>query len=1499
MGQIDSGSKSNRLLASRRYTHNTLTAAQESFTNVLDLRSEEIYTRAHLIPSSSLPHSGSSQRMAEFTKEGQTVTKYWYRHKLTKSNTNNEVWFFLNPTGSNDGIGAQLINANQQTNFISPKYAVASLATSTTADSTPGYLAAVYKSTSTNTSSLDGDDIVSTNDYQFDYKTGVLQFKSSAVDPTDSQYLYMTVYQYVGQTLKTGLEIQGPLTASNVTFTGESDITTFGSSAMSMISGSWRGELSSSSVTVAGGGISGSSTSTGSFARIVGDNGAFVIDNAKVSGSSVSTGSFAHISAISIVSGSSTATGSFGQVFVGDRLVFKDHQDSGEYIESDGTDLSINVGSNGDINIPANIGMTFGDDGEKIEGDGTDLTISGNNINLTAVADVNIPSGVGLTFATGEKLESDGTDLSITVGSGGDINIPADIGITLGDDGEKIEGDGTDLTVASSNDLNLTATTDINIPANVGLTFGDDGEKIEGDGTDLTIASSGALTLSSAGNTLVETVTFNNGDVTIPGDLTVTGNRIEAQVGSLQVADHTITVGSGSNSSALMQNAGLDWGVSGSVAFLRYRHAGTAISSSAFLEAPKLTVDTITIDAAEIDATGALDIDTGGDLTLSATGDVNIPANIGLTFGDDGEKIEGDGTDLTIASSNLLNLTATTDVKIPVNVGLMFGTHEKIESDDTDLSITVGSGGDINIPADIGLTFGDDGEKIEGDGTDLTISGNNINLTAVADVNIPSGVGLTFATGEKLESDGTDLSITVGTGGDINIPADIGLTFGDDGEKIEGDGTHLTIASSDKLKLDVATDLEIDVDGGDIKITDDGAHVADISATAISGSSVSTGSFAYVNVTSKVSGSSVSTGSFGRLEILGDADIDGTLETDALTINGTTLSETISDTVGAMVGSNTETGISVTYQDGDNTLDFVLDAAQTTITSLFATDIKIGEDNETRIDFGTPNEIHFYAGNQRQLDLEDGVLSPTSDSDVDLGNSSQYFKDAYIDSIITTGNVSGSTVSTGSFGRLELTGNANITGDITLGGSINIGDAAGDDIVLGGEIKSNIIPDADATYDLGSSSKGWNDLHLGSGGVINLDGGDVTLTHSSNLVTITGGSTRVDKLEIDGANDHIDVDTDMVLTAAADITLTPGGANVKPGSDSAIDLGVSGTAFRELFVDAIDLNGQGSISVGGTGRIDLDADDDTSVRASADDVITFEAGAVDIAQMTATQAISGSSIATGSFSYVHVSSKVSGSSVSTGSFGRLEVGGNTNLTGNITIGGNMTLGDADSDSISISADLTSNLIPNADNTYDLGSSAKQWKDLYINGIGYIDQLGTDGDPVTAYINAGEIDGTVIGGESAAAATVTTLSATGDVDLGDATSDTITVTGRFDSDIVPSTDSARDLGTSALQFAEAHIDTGYIDAITATGTSTLSTVDIGAGAIDGTTIGASSAAAATFTTVTTTGNVSGSSTVTGSFGRVQTAGDINASGRVYENNTSVIDHATAMAIVFGG
>ena len=100
---------------------------------------------------------------------------------------------------------------------------------------------------------------------------------------------------------------------------------------------------------------------------------------------------------------------------------------------------------------------------------------------------------------------------------------------------------------------------------------------------------------------------------------------------------------------------------------------------------------------------------------------------------------------------------------------------------------------------------------------------------------------------------------------------------------------------------------------------------------------------------------------------------------------------------------------------------------------------------------------------------------------------------------------------------------------------------------------------------------------------------------------------------------------------------------------------------------------------------------------------------------------------------------VSGSTISGSS---LHIEGDGKVTGDFTIGGDITIGDADSDSISINADLTSNLIPNADNTYDLGSSAKQWKDIYINGTGYIDTF--DAVTSTGIVSGSAVYGTILG-----------------------------------------------------------------------------------------------------------------------------------------------------------
>ena len=85
------------------------------------------------------------------------------------------------------------------------------------------------------------------------------------------------------------------------------------------------------------------------------------------------------------------------------------------------------------------------------------------------------------------------------------------------------------------------------------------------------------------------------------------------------------------------------------------------------------------------------------------------------------------------------------------------------------------------------------------------------------------------------------------------------------------------------------------------------------------------------------------------LDISGDVDVDGTLEADAITVNGTTLAETIADTVGAMVSSNTESGITVAYQDADNTLDFTVGTLNqdTTGTAAIATSITVTANNST------------------------------------------------------------------------------------------------------------------------------------------------------------------------------------------------------------------------------------------------------------------------------------------------------------------------------------------------------------------------------------------------------------------------------------------------------------------------------------------------------------------------------------------------------------------------
>ena len=145
-------------------------------------------------------------------------------------------------------------------------------------------------------------------------------------------------------------------------------------------------------------------------------------------------------------------------------------------------------------------------------------------------------------------------------------------------------------------------------------------------------------------------------------------------------------------------------------------------------------------------------------------------------------------------------------------------------------------------------------------------------------------------------------------------------------------------------------------------------------------------------------------------------------------------------------------------------------AAQTAITSLLATDIKIGEDDETKIDFETADEIHFYAANAEQVFVSDGVFGPQTDSDVDLGTTGARFKDAFVDSVTVTGDV-----------------------------------AVGDDVTVAGRASGHVTTDNDGSFDLAVG----NDFQCTPSGNFTLTFTNAAAGQSGNILLINSGGHTV------------------------------------------------------------------------------------------------------------------------------------------------------------------------------------------------------------------------------------------------------------------------------------------------------------------------------------------------------------------------------------------------------
>ena len=200
---------------------------------------------------------------------------------------------------------------------------------------------------------------------------------------------------------------------------------------------------------------------------------------------------------------------------------------------------------------------------------------------------------------------------------------------------------------------------------------------------------------------------------------------------------------------------------------------------------------------------------------------------------------------------------------------------------------------------------------------------------------LPSGDSGKIIKGAEFETEFDNIATAVATKADTAGPTFTGtLTYA----TLNDGTTALTSTVAELNALDGITSTV-----AELNYSDTGAAVGTVVASKVVtvDSNKDVASFRNITLTGELDA--------GSLDISGNADIDGTLEADAITINGATLSETIADTVGAMVTSNTETGITVTYEDADNTLDFVVGTLNqdTTGTAALATSVTVSANNST------------------------------------------------------------------------------------------------------------------------------------------------------------------------------------------------------------------------------------------------------------------------------------------------------------------------------------------------------------------------------------------------------------------------------------------------------------------------------------------------------------------------------------------------------------------------
>ncbi len=805
-----------------------------------------------------------------------------------------------------------------------------------------------------------------------------------------------------------------------------------------------------------------------------------------------------------------------------------------------------------------------------------------------------------------------------------------------------------------------------------------------------------------------------------------------------------------------------------------------------------------------------------GDMVLSSTGTVTLLG--GLVIADGANIGSSSDTDaIAISSGGVVTMNQIPVFSAGINVsgGTIAGTlataaQGNVTSLGTLTTLTVDNviidGTTIGHTSDtdlITLTSGVVTVAGELDATSLDISGNaDIDGTLEADAITVDGVALATyirdTVGTNMLSSNTESGITV-TYDTSNDNIDFAIDAAQTGitSLLAAD---IKIGEDDQTKIDFETADEIHFYAANVEQV----YLADNIFGPQSDSDVDLGTTGVrwkdafvdsITVTGEIDGAS--------LDISGNADIDGTLEADAITVDGATLSEYIADTAGAMFTSNTETGITVTYQDGDNTVDLAIDAAQTVITSLLATDIKIGEDDQTKIDFEDADKINFYAANEKQLILEDGALYPGSDNIIDLGKSDNEFKDAYFDGTVTADAFAG-----------PLTGDVTGTADLATSFTVSANNTANETVYP-------VFVDG-ATGTQGAET-------------------DTGLTYNPSTGQVTAlkvqGTTSIQTALIE----YTDGDDSMTIADGGKVTFGNGFA---VGSDQAGDiLYHNGTSYVRLAIgsdgqvltvnDAENAPGWENASGGGSGDITgvtLAGDSSTAQDLTANVNLTLAGG-------------NGITTAGDGSATISIALDAALTTVTSLLATDIKIGEDDQTKIDFETADEIHFYAANVEQVYLADNVFG---PQSDSDVDLGTTGVRWKDAYIDTItttGDVDvlgniELGHASDTTIARASSGQItvEGTAV--ILAGAVTgITSLLAT-DIKIGedDQTKIDFETANEIhfyannteqvylaDNIFGPQSDSDVDLGTTGVRWKDA-----YIDTITTTGTITAGGIVTGTG-----------------------------------------------------------------------